>query len=319
MRPCLGSCLGWGRPRQAASPALHLYDAFRFGHRGYRQLLTDRSFDGAVTALGSLVSNAQAMEAWARERRTNREVDLRHEMLTLLRRLELDVPGTKGKGSTCAFAESILRRGYGLRTGLFTSPHLVDVRAAAAYTVTNTPRERIRLDGKPLERDVFARYFWDTWDRLHATTQGNETPEMPAYFRFLTLMSLNVFIREEATYNVDQWANNPTLFQVDVALVEVGVGGRTDATNVVHPDACGISSLGYDHQKVLGDTLTEIAYEKAGIFKTGVSAYTVPQTDEAMQSLVKQAAIKKVCHQTAECTRNAYHHTRLTMYFVWAR
>ena len=98
----------------------------------------------------------------------------------------LHVAGTKGKGSTCAFAESILRRGYGLRTGLFTSPHLVDVRydhnltlctfsAAAAYTVVNIPRERIRLDGKPLERDVFARYFWDTWDRLHATTQVRTT------------------------------------------------------------------------------------------------------------------------------------------------
>ena len=102
------SCLGWGR--QAASPALHLNDAFRFGHRRCRrQLFTDRSFDvlpparkskngglpcaaqGAVTALGSLVSNVQAMEAWARERRTNKEVDLRHEMLALLRRLELDV------------------------------------------------------------------------------------------------------------------------------------------------------------------------------------------------------------------------------------
>lgn len=101
-----------------------------------------------------------------------------------------------------------------------------------------------------------------------------------------------------------------------MAVIEVGLGGRTDATNVVQPDACGISSLGYDHQAVLGDTLTEIAYEKAGIMKvnscmsfvticvifrlvmfsyqTGVQAYTVPQEDEAMQSLVKQASLKKV-------------------------
>jgi dihydrofolate synthase/folylpolyglutamate synthase len=60
---------------------------------------------------------------------------------------------------------------------------------------------------------------------------------------------------------------NPLITQVDVALMEVGVGGRTDATNVVFPDACGITSLGYDHQAVLGDSLTEIAFEKAGIFK----------------------------------------------------
>jgi len=229
----------------------------------------DRSFDAAVATLGSLISSDEAQEQWALDRRNNKKIDVRQEMLNYLKGLDLDVgrlsclhvAGTKGKGSTCAFAESILRRGYGLRTGLFTSPHLIDVC------------ERIRIDGRPLAREIFAKYFWDTSDRLQAANF-----RLPTYFRFLTLVAFNVFLNEK----------------VDVAVIEVGLGGRTDATNVVHPVVCGISSLGLDHQHVLGDTLAEIAYEKAGIFKTGVPACTVPQKQEAMKSLMEQAAIRQV-------------------------
>ncbi|TVU32094.1 hypothetical protein EJB05_23812, partial [Eragrostis curvula] len=170
------------------------------------------------------------------------------------------VAGTKGKGSTCAFAESILRS-CGFRTGLFTSPHLMDVR------------ERFRLDGLDISEEKFIRYFWWCWNRLKDKT-GDDIP-MPAYFRFLALLAFKIFSDE----------------QVDVAVLEVGLGGKYDATNVVRaPVVCGISSLGYDHMEILGNTLGEIAGEKAGILKKGVPAYTVPQPEEAMSVLLHRAS-----------------------------
>ncbi|PUZ38395.1 hypothetical protein GQ55_9G192900 [Panicum hallii var. hallii] len=171
------------------------------------------------------------------------------------------VAGTKGKGSTCTFAESILRS-CGFRTGLFTSPHLMDVR------------ERFRLDGLDISEDKFIRYFWWCWNKLKDKT-GNDVP-MPAYFRFLALLAFKIFSDEK---------------QVDVAVLEVGLGGKYDATNVVRaPVVCGISSLGYDHMEILGNTLGEIAGEKAGILKKGVPAYTVPQPEEAMSVLMRRAS-----------------------------
>uniref|UniRef100_M1CLE8 Folylpolyglutamate synthase n=4 Tax=Solanum TaxID=4107 RepID=M1CLE8_SOLTU len=98
---------------------------------------------------------------------------------------------------------------------------------------------------------------------------------MPTYFRFLALLAFKIFAAE----------------QVDVAILEVGLGGKYDATNVVeNPVVCGIASLGYDHMEILGNTLGQIAGEKAGIFKRGVPAFTVPQPDEAMLVLEEKAS-----------------------------
>ncbi|NP_001152065.2 folylpolyglutamate synthase [Zea mays] len=170
------------------------------------------------------------------------------------------VAGTKGKGSTCTFAESILRS-CGFHTGLFTSPHLMDVR------------ERFRLDGLDISEEKFIRYFWWCWKTLKDKT-GDGVP-MPAYFRFLALLAFKIFSDEQ---------------QVDVVVLEVGLGGKYDATNVVRaPVVCGITSLGYDHMEILGNTLGEITREKAGILKKGVPAYTVPQPEEAMSVLMKRA------------------------------
>ncbi|XP_043716526.1 folylpolyglutamate synthase-like isoform X3 [Telopea speciosissima] len=191
-------------------------------------------------------------------------------MFDYLKMLELDGPisqmkvihvaGTKGKGSTCTFTESILRN-CGFHTGLFTSPHLIDVR------------ERFRLDGMDISQEKFLAYFWSCWDRLKEKT--NDDVPMPTYFRFLALLAFKIFSAE----------------QVDVAILEVGLGGKFDATNVVQaPIVCGISSLGYDHTEILGHTLGEISGEKAGIFKHGVPAFTVPQPDEAMTVLKKAAS-----------------------------
>ncbi|TYH67855.1 hypothetical protein ES332_D06G217500v1 [Gossypium tomentosum] len=181
----------------------------------------------------------------------------------------IHVAGTKGKGSTCTFAESILRN-CGFRTGLFTSPHLIDVR------------ERFRLDGLEISEEKFLEYFWWCYDRLKEKT--NDDVPMPTYFRFLALLAFKIFAAE----------------QVDVAILEVGLGGRFDATNVVkNPIVCGISSLGYDHMEILGNTLGEIAGAKAGIFKHEIPAFTVPQADEAMHVLEEKASKLNVNLQVA--------------------
>ncbi|KAJ3685625.1 hypothetical protein LUZ61_014789 [Rhynchospora tenuis] len=226
--------------------------------------LTKRSsYEEAVSSLSSLITSRTRTDASSLTEQFN-------WMFHYIKMLDLDGPvsqlkvihvaGTKGKGSTCTFTESILRC-YGFRTGLFTSPHLMDVR------------ERFRIDGLEISEEKFVKYFWWCWDRLQEKT--DDKIPMPTYFRFLALLAFKIFSAE----------------QVDVVVLEVGLGGKYDATNVVEtPVVCGISSLGYDHMDVLGNTLTEIAGEKAGIFKKGVAAYTVPQPDEAMSALEHRAS-----------------------------
>ncbi|XP_026392972.1 folylpolyglutamate synthase-like isoform X1 [Papaver somniferum] len=181
----------------------------------------------------------------------------------------IHVAGTKGKGSTCTFTESILRN-CGFRTGLFTSPHLIDIR------------ERFRLDGVEISGDKFLAYFWWCFERLKE--KSSEDVPMPTYFRFLALLAFKIFAAE----------------QVEVAILEVGLGGKFDATNLVQtPIACGISSLGFDHMEILGYTLGEIAGEKAGIFKQKTPAFTVPQPAEAMGVLEERAYELEVALQVA--------------------
>lgn len=232
-----------------------------------------RSYEEAVKKLYALTSNAATIEQWKNERLTNKQVDLRGEMLHHLRVLDVDVDrlsvvhvaGTKGKGSVCQFVESVVRHEKPhFKTGTFISPHLIE------------PRERIRLQGKPVSRDLFAQYFWLTYDRLSQAPQEGSFVKVPPFFRFLNCMSFLLFQQEK----------------VDLCVVEVGVGGRTCSTNVVSPVACGITRLGYDHMDVLGPTLTHIAFEKAGIMKPGVVCFSEPQQDEPTAELKKQASLR---------------------------
>ncbi|RHZ02578.1 hypothetical protein DYB35_010117 [Aphanomyces astaci] len=191
-------------------------------------------------------------------------------MESYLTRLQMDisrlsivhVAGTKGKGSTCAFTNSILRA-HGVKTGMFTSPHLIH------------PTERFRINGKPISEALFLANFWAVWDGLSATTsKAGIYPPIANFFRFFTLMALRLFQAEH----------------VDVVILEVGLGGRLDATNVVkNPVVCGITTLDLDHTRVLGDTIDKIAREKAGIMKANVPVYTIAQPDVAAQMLVKCA------------------------------
>ncbi|CAL9229331.1 unnamed protein product [Arabidopsis halleri] len=231
------------------------------------------SYEEALAALSSLITKRSRADKSNKGDRFElvfdylKLLDLEEDILKMK---VIHVAGTKGKGSTCTFTESIIRN-YGFRTGLFTSPHLIDVR------------ERFRLDGVDISEEKFLGYFWWCYNRLKERT--NEEIPMPTYFRFLALLAFKIFAAEE----------------VDAAILEVGLGGKFDATNAVQkPVVCGISSLGYDHMEILGDTLGKIAGEKAGIFKLGVPAFTVPQPDEAMRVLEEKASETEVNLQVVQ-------------------
>ncbi|KAF1649343.1 Folylpolyglutamate synthase, mitochondrial, partial [Eudyptes chrysocome] len=142
-----------------------------------------------------------------------------------------------------------------------SSPHLVQVR------------ERIRINGQPISKELFSKYFWLVYNRLEETKDPVHA-SMPAYFRFLTIMAFHVFLQEK----------------VDLAVVEVGIGGAYDCTNIIRaPVVCGVSSLGIDHTSILGDTMEKIAWQKGGIFKPGVPAFTVTQPERPLEVLRDRA------------------------------
>ncbi len=162
------------------------------------------------------------------------------------------VAGTNGKGSTAATLASILQAS-GLKTGLYTSPHLVRIN------------ERIRLHGKPIGDDDFAMLH-DVVDRTaERLVAEGDLPWHPSFFETLTAMAFEYFAR-----------NRP-----EMVVLEVGMGGRLDATNVVEPRLSIITDISLDHQKYLGETVGEIAREKAGIIRPGGVVVTLPQLPEA--------------------------------------
>jgi len=175
----------------------------------------------------------------------------------------IQVAGTNGKTSTARMIESILRA-YGLRTGLFTSPHLVDAR------------ERIRLDGEP----VTAERLVDTWNDIEPYVRlvdknSTDAGGVPlSYFEVFTSLAYAAF------------ADAP----VDVAVIEVGMGGTWDATSVAAASVAVITPIGMDHAEYLGDTIEQIAGEKAGIIAPGCTAVTSCQTDDARSVVVTRAS-----------------------------
>lgn len=175
----------------------------------------------------------------------------------------IQVAGTNGKTSTARMIESVLRA-YGLRTGLFTSPHLVDAR------------ERIRLDGEP----VTAERLVDTWNDIEPYVRlvdknSTDAGGVPlSYFEVFTSLAYAAF------------ADAP----VDVAVIEVGMGGTWDATSVAAASVAVITPIGMDHAEYLGDTIEQIAGEKAGIIAPGCTAVTSCQTDDARPVIVTRAS-----------------------------
>lgn len=166
------------------------------------------------------------------------------------------VAGTNGKGSTCAMIDAALRQA-GHRTGLYISPHLVE------------PTERIQIDGQAIARDRFLEAFTQVREAATQLLDRGLIDAHPTYFETVTAMALVEFAGRA----------------VDWAVIEVGLGGRLDATNVVQPRLCVITSVDFDHEHWLGNSLTLIAGEKAGILKAGVPAVIAPQHAEALERI----------------------------------
>lgn len=162
------------------------------------------------------------------------------------------IAGTNGKGSTAATVAAILRNS-GLKTGLYTSPHLVRIN------------ERIRVDGAEIADADFASLHGEV-DRVAEELVGRaQLPWHPSFFEMMTAIAFEYFARKN----------------VEIAVLEVGMGGRLDATNVVEPRVSVVTDISLDHQKYLGETVREIAREKAGIIRSGGAVVTLPQQPEA--------------------------------------
>lgn len=167
----------------------------------------------------------------------------------------IHVAGTKGKGSTSAIITSILSA-QGLNVGLYTSPHL------------HRTVERIRVGLDPITQENFAALVNDIWPVVHSVGQTGPHGEI-TFFEMLTAMAFVYF----------------DLRRLDFQVIEVGLGGRLDATNVVDPEVSVITNISLDHVNTLGNSLEEIAFEKAGIIKKGAPVVVAPQTPSVLDVL----------------------------------
>jgi dihydrofolate synthase/folylpolyglutamate synthase len=167
----------------------------------------------------------------------------------------IHVAGTNGKGSTSAIIASILQTA-GVRVGLFTSPHLV------SFT------ERMKIDGVEITESELVQLASEIKEIVSGIDDFS-----PTFFEVVTAMALLYFEREG----------------INAAVIEVGMGGRLDATNIIVPEVSVITNIGYDHKEFLGNTIREIAYEKAGIIKSGIPVVTSHQEPEVREVIEKKA------------------------------
>jgi len=170
------------------------------------------------------------------------------------------IGGTKGKGSTATMLARMLEAN-GYNVGLYTSPHVVHLH------------ERIAVNSKMINDSEMCGLL----NRIYAPVEKMSKTDPPTFFEIMTALAFMYFLDKA----------------VDIAVIETGLGGRLDSTNVIRPKVVGITSLSIDHQNLLGDTIDSIAKEKAGIFKRGVPAITVQQEPSAMRVLQSQATAVK--------------------------
>ena len=171
----------------------------------------------------------------------------------------VQIAGTNGKGSTAVVLDSICRAA-GIKTGLYTSPHLISIT------------ERIKLDGQEISKERFARYATEVRRASEKLIADGLLEALPTFFEQVTAIALLAF-REE---------------QVQLAILETGLGGRLDATSVASAQVVAITPISKDHEEYLGETLESIAAEKAAIIRPGVTAVIAPQTPEAMNVILRQ-------------------------------
>ncbi|CAH1112101.1 unnamed protein product [Psylliodes chrysocephalus] len=234
--------------------------------------MSAKNYQGAIEALNAVQTNKQYLTNAAKRPKSETNISevtkfIKRTGLTLedLDKLSvIHVTGTNGKGTTCAYSEQILRN-HGYTTGFFSSPHLLDVR------------ERIRLNGKPISKAEFSNYFWKIYESLNSQKEHDE--DMPLYFRFLTIMAFYIFLDNK----------------VDVAILEVGIGGEYDCTNVIrNTKVAGITPLDMDHTALLGNSLESIAWNKSGIMKEGCAAFTTNQSPNVLK-VFQERSIEKKC------------------------
>ena len=171
------------------------------------------------------------------------------------------IAGTNGKGSTAAFLASILQQA-GLKTGLYTSPHLERIN------------ERIRINGEEIYDADFAASFSRVKWTIETLLASGELSAHPTFFECITAMAFDHFFRKEAGFSV----------------LEVGLGGRLDSTNIVEPEVCIITQIDFDHENYLGHSIEAIAAEKAGIIKPGVPVVCSAERPEARAVIARRAA-----------------------------
>ncbi|MHC4396549.1 MAG: bifunctional folylpolyglutamate synthase/dihydrofolate synthase [Planctomycetota bacterium] len=170
------------------------------------------------------------------------------------------IAGTKGKGSTATMLGKMLESN-GYKVGLYTSPHVVNLH------------ERIMVDSEMISKSEMLVLL----NRIHASVEKISKTDAPSFFEIMTALAFMHFVDAK----------------VDIAIIETGLGGRLDSTNLIRPEVVGITSLSIDHQRQLGETISSIAKEKAGIFKRGIPIVTVQQEPAAMNVLKSQANAMK--------------------------
>jgi dihydrofolate synthase/folylpolyglutamate synthase len=184
------------------------------------------------------------------------------------------IAGTNGKGSTAATLASILTAA-GYSTGLYTSPHLIRVN------------ERIQVDGVEIADEDFARLYFQVDETARRLVEAGDLPHPPSFFEVLTALAFLYFAGKAPGFTEKGPGEAKP---VDIAILEVGLGGRLDATNIVDPLLSIITDIALDHQDYLGDTIAEITREKAGILRRNGTLITLPQHPEANQAIGEAAA-----------------------------
>ncbi len=203
------------------------------------------------------------------------------------------IAGTNGKGSTAAMLESILRVA-GVRTGLYTSPHLERIN------------ERIRIDGEEIPDEAFAAAWTRVREKIESLMASGRLTAHPTFFECVTAIAFIAFERARAelaedltpgaqpagrggTSPVDSVLGEALPHETFFSVYEVGLGGRLDSTNIVEPDVAVITPIDFDHESFLGHSIEEIAAEKAGIIKPGGCVVTAPQRPEARAVITRRA------------------------------
>jgi dihydrofolate synthase/folylpolyglutamate synthase len=221
------------------------------------------SYSAAIDQL-----NAMAPELYVRTGQQRRKFSLEEIRILLcalddpqLRFPSVLIAGTNGKGSTAATLASILTAS-GLRTGLYTSPHLERVN------------ERIRVNGTEITEEELARFYFRVHNTAQQLVHDGKLPQLPSFFEVLTALAFLHFAEQH----------------IEFAVLEVGMGGRLDATNVVEPLVSVITDISLDHTEWLGPTISDIAREKAGILRRSGTMIALPQHPEANLILGAMAA-----------------------------